>query len=99
MGEAPTSPNKARPGKPIPAMLLPDPLTFRCQGKNYLAAQQWLVPFRRIGGQPNPVDGGLFSDLPASEDILDHCCYAWNQFIDQSWETMSIGTRDWPHQW
>jgi transposase len=31
------------------------------------------------------------------EDILDHCCYAWNQLIDQPWKIMSIGTRDWAH--
>jgi hypothetical protein len=31
------------------------------------------------------------------EDILDHCCYAWNTLIDQPWKIMSIGTRDWAH--
>ena len=29
------------------------------------------------------------------EDILDHCCYAWNKLIEQPWKIMSIGTRDW----
>ena len=32
------------------------------------------------------------------EDILDHCCFAWNQLIDQPWKIMSIGTRDWAHR-
>ena len=27
--------------------------------------------------------------------ILDHCCYAWNQLIDQPWKIISIGTREW----
>ncbi len=31
------------------------------------------------------------------DDILDHCCYAWNSLIDQPWKIMSIGTRDWAH--
>lgn len=31
------------------------------------------------------------------EDILDHCCYAWNQLIQQPWKIMSIGLRDWAH--
>jgi len=31
-------------------------------------------------------------------DILDHCCFAWNQLIDQPWKIMSIGLRDWAHQ-
>ena len=31
------------------------------------------------------------------EDILDHCCFAWNKLIDQPWRIMSIGLRDWAH--
>ncbi len=31
-------------------------------------------------------------------DIVDHCCFAWNQLIDQPWRIMSIGMRDWAHQ-
>lgn len=31
------------------------------------------------------------------EDILDHCCYAWNKLIAQPWRIMSIGLRDWAH--
>jgi hypothetical protein len=26
-------------------------------------------------------------------DIVDHCCRAWNNLIDQPWRIMSIGTR------
>ncbi len=29
------------------------------------------------------------------DDIVDHCCYAWNQLADQPWTIMSIGLRDW----
>ena len=28
------------------------------------------------------------------EDVLDHCCFAWNKLIDMPWKTISIGTRD-----
>ena len=28
-------------------------------------------------------------------DILDHCCYAWNTLISQPWKIMSIAMRDW----
>lgn len=31
-------------------------------------------------------------------DILDHCCYAWNKLIDQPWRIMSIGMREWPYR-
>lgn len=33
------------------------------------------------------------------EDILDHCCDAWNKLIDQPWTIMSIGLRDWAHRY
>ena len=32
------------------------------------------------------------------EDILDHCCHAWNKLIDQPWRIISIGMRKWAHQ-
>ena len=32
------------------------------------------------------------------DDILNHCCFAWNQLIQQPWKIMSIGLRKWAHQ-
>jgi transposase len=32
------------------------------------------------------------------ENLLDHCCEAWNKLIDQPWRIMSIGMRDWAHE-
>ena len=29
------------------------------------------------------------------DEIVDHCCYAWNTLIDQPWKIMSIARRDW----
>ena len=29
------------------------------------------------------------------DDILDHCCAAWNRLLDQPWKIMSLGLRDW----
>ena len=31
------------------------------------------------------------------DDILAHCCFAWNKLIDQPWRIMSIALRDWAH--
>ena len=31
----------------------------------------------------------------SAEDIVDHCCDAWNKLVDQPWRIMSIGMRDW----
>jgi hypothetical protein len=31
------------------------------------------------------------------DDIVAHCCDAWNTLIDQPWRIRSIGLRDWAH--
>src|SRR5437764_3146653 len=28
------------------------------------------------------------------DDIVDHCCFAWNRLVDQPWTIMSIGLRN-----
>ena len=32
------------------------------------------------------------------DDLLDHCCEAWNKLVNQPWRIMSIGLREWAHQ-
>ena len=32
------------------------------------------------------------------DDIVDHCCDAWNKLVEQPWRIMSIGLRDWAHE-
>ena len=32
------------------------------------------------------------------ENLVDHCCHAWNKLVDQPWKIMSIGLRDWAHE-
>ena len=37
-------------------------------------------------------DNGLSNRVFFSyDDILDHCCDAWNKLVDQPWTIMSIG--------
>ncbi len=31
------------------------------------------------------------------EDIVAHCCDAWNKLTDRPWKIISIGMRDWTH--
>ena len=31
------------------------------------------------------------------DNIVDHCCEAWNKLIDQPWRIMTIGRRKWAH--
>jgi hypothetical protein len=32
------------------------------------------------------------------DDLVDHCCVAWNKLVNQPWRIMSIGLRQWAHQ-
>ncbi len=32
------------------------------------------------------------------DDIVDHCCDAWNKLIAQPWKIISIGPREWAHR-
>jgi Transposase, Mutator family len=32
------------------------------------------------------------------QQIVDHCCHAWNKLINQPWRIMSIGMREWAYQ-
>jgi len=32
------------------------------------------------------------------DDIVDHCCFAWNKRVDQPSKIMSIGLRQWAHE-
>ena len=34
----------------------------------------------------------------SATDIVDHCCYAWNQLVAQPWKIISIGLRQWAHE-
>ncbi len=34
----------------------------------------------------------------SGEDLVTHCCEAWNKLIDRPWRIMSIGLRDWAHK-
>ncbi len=32
------------------------------------------------------------------DNLVDHCCEAWNKLVAQPWTIMSIGLRDWAHR-
>jgi transposase len=33
------------------------------------------------------------------DDIVDHCRFAWYSLVDQPWRIMSIGLRQWAHEY
>jgi hypothetical protein len=69
---------------------------------NPLTPQRWVnvgrrsgVNFaRRLTMRDNWLSNRIFKSF---EDILDHCCFAWNRLTDQPWRIMSIGLRQWAH--
>jgi transposase len=45
-------------------------------------------------------DNWLSNRIFASYDnLVDHCCDAWNKLVDQPWRIMSLGLRDWAHEY
>ncbi|BBU64145.1 hypothetical protein MSC49_40800 (plasmid) [Methylosinus sp. C49] len=71
----------------IPANITIVPLPAKCPELNP-AENVW--QFLRENWLSNRV-------LKPYDDIVDHCCAAWNKLIDQPWRIMSIGLRDWAH--
>ena len=33
------------------------------------------------------------------DDVVDHCCHAWNKLADQPWRIMTLGLRNWAHRY
>jgi len=46
-------------------------------------------------GRYNWLSNRVFRD---HDDIVGHCCHAWNRLVDQPWRIMFIGLRDWAHR-
>jgi hypothetical protein len=47
---------------------------------------------KNLGFSQNWLSNQIFKSF---DDIVDHCCYAWNTLIDQQWKIISIARRDW----
>jgi hypothetical protein len=85
---APTPPLGARPACVIPQNISIVPLPPKCPELNPV---QNVWQFMRNNWLSNRV----FSSY---ENILDHCCDAWNRLVDQPGTIMSIGLRHWAHR-
>ena len=49
----------------------------------------------RTGMRDNWLSNRVFT---GHDDIVGHCCFYWNRLIEMPWRIMSIGLRDWAHQ-
>ena len=86
------------------AALLVDQAGWHLSDKLVLPPNITIVPLPPKCPELNPVeklwqfmrDNWLSNRIFKSyEDILNHCCYAWNQLVDMPWKIMSIGLRNW----
>jgi hypothetical protein len=86
------------------AVLLLDQAGWHLSGRLVVPDNITLVPLPPKCPELNPVENvwefmreNWLSNriFKSYEEILDHCCYAWNKLVDQPWRIMSIGTREW----
>jgi len=89
------------------AVLLLDQAGWHTSSKLDVPDNITLLPLPLRAPELNPVenvwqfmrDNWLSNRVFSSyDDIVDHCCDAWNSLIDQPWLIMSIGLRDWPYR-
>jgi transposase len=73
----------------VPANITIVPLPPKCPELN---PQENIWQFMRDNWLSNRV-------FATYDDIVAHCCEAWNKLIDQPWRIISIGMRDWAHRY
>lgn len=71
----------------VPANITIVPLPAKCPELN---PQENVWEFMRDNWLSNRVFIGY-------ENLVDHCCHAWNKLTDQPWRIMSLGLRKWAH--
>lgn len=89
------------------AVVLLDQASWHSSAKLPVPGNITLLPLLPKSPELNPVeniwqyirDNWLSNRIFASyQDILDHCCFAWNALVEQSWTIISIGLRHWAHR-
>ncbi len=88
------------------AVLLLDQAGWHVSPKLKVPANLTLLPLPPRAPELNPMENvwqfvrdNWLSDriFACYEDIVGHCCEAWNTLVEQPWIIMSIGLRDWAH--
>jgi DDE superfamily endonuclease len=88
------------------AVLMLDQAGWHMSGKLEIPDNITLLPIPAKCPELNPVENvwqfmrenWLSNRIFLSyDDIVDHCCFAWNNLVDQPWRIMSIGLRQWAH--
>ncbi len=89
------------------AVLVMDQAGWHTSGKLDVPANISILTLPSRSPELNPVeniwqfmrDNWLSNRVFSShDDIVDHCCEAWNKLIAQPWKIMSIGHREWVYR-
>ena len=72
----------------VPGNITIVPLPAKCPELN---PQENIWQFMRDNWLSNRV-------FTSYDNIVDHCCEAWNKLTDRPWRIMTIGLRDWAHR-
>ncbi len=72
----------------VPSNITLIPLPAKCPELN---PQENIWQFMRDNWLSNRI-------FKSYDDIVDHCCHAWNKLVDQPWKIISIGRRDWAYR-
>jgi transposase len=89
------------------AVLLVDQAGWHLSAGLVVPANITILPLPSKSPELNPVenvwqfmrDNWLSNRIFKSyDDLVDHCCAAWNKLTDQPWRIMSIGLRDWANR-
>lgn len=95
---------KVAPGRH--AVLLVDQAGWHMSPKLTVPSNITIVPLPPKCPELNPVENvwGFMRDnwlsnrvFTCYNNVVDHCCHAWNKLEDQPWRIMSLGLRDWTH--
>ncbi len=89
------------------AVLILDQAGWHMSAKLAVPGNITLLPLPPRAPELNPVenvwqfmrDNWLSNRVYTSyDDIVAHCADAWNKLVDQPWRIMSIGIRNWSHE-
>ncbi len=81
------------------AVLLVDQAGWHLSGRLIVPPNMTLIPFPQENIWQFLRDNWLSNRIfNCFDDIVDHCCEAWNKLINQPWRIMSIGLRDWAYR-
>ncbi len=88
-------------------MLILDQAGWHVSGRLLIPQNITLLPLPPRSPELNPVENvwqfmrqNWLSNrvFDSYDDIVAHCCEAWNKLADQPWRIMSLGLRDWAHE-